>query len=699
MATDLGQAYVQIVPSARGIGGSISSIMNPEATSAGASSGQSFGKSMLAAMGIAKIASVATNAIKGSIDGAISRFDTLSNSARVFENMGFGAKETSKTMDDLKKSIQGLPTPLDGAVKGVQLIASSTGDLGKSRKLFESLNNGILGFGGSTAQVDNAVTQLSQAFSNGKVDAGTWNSMINSGLGPALNALAKTMGKTTGELKSGLSDGSISVEQFQEALINLNENGGGGLKSLKTISKDAMSGIGTGFANMKTAVVRGVANVIGKLDELSKAFTGKSIGENITVLSSMVDKIFTDIVSSMDGIIPVFNRIKEALQPVGEFVQTALVPAFSALVGKFGELAGTTVGVAGDFIKWLASPGGELARTLLTGLAVAIGIVATAFGIYNVVMGIATAITGAFTAVMAVLTSPITLVIVAIAALVAAGIMLYNHWDEVKAKATEVWNSILNTISGVWNGIISSVSSAINAVSSTVSNVFNSVLSVVQTIWNGIKSAITTPIEAAKNTVQSVIDGIKNILTSIGNVDLMGAGRAIIDGFVGGLKGAWEKGKEFVSGIGDWIKEHKGPIEYDRKLLIPAGNAIMNGLNSGLQDRFKDVKSTISGMADSMRDSFNVGQMINDELASVSNSDLQAKLYSGQNLVKQVIDGATGQTSNADVLRAIKGMSDRPIVVSNQVDSREFSRLTAQPMNEEIDLYQRQRNRMAGILI
>lgn len=104
-------------------------------------------------------------------------------------------------------------------------------------------------------------------------------------------------------------------------------------------------------------------------------------------------------------------------------------------------------------------------------------------------------------------------------------------------------------------------------------------------------------------------------------------------------------------------------------------------------------------MANEMQDSFNVGQMINDELASVSNSDLQAKLYSGQNLVKQVIDGATGQTSNADVLRAIKGMSDRPIVVSNQVDSREFSRLTAQPMNEEIDLYQRQRNRMAGILI
>lgn len=282
------------------------------------------------ASGATKIISKGIGLITSNIDGAINRVDTLNNANRVFENMGFSAGETSKTMDSLKKSIQGLPTPLDSAIKGVQLIASSTNDLGKSEQIFAALNNGILGFGGSAEMVDNAIIQLSQSFSNGKVDAQTWNSMINSGLGPALNALAKQMGLTAGQMKEGLSDGSISVEEFQDALIRLNKEGGGGLKSLEQIAKDSTAGIKTGLANMKTAIVRGVANVVTKIDEGLKSAGFGSISEIIADKGAKMEAALSKFAEMIPPMIKTAKELYDTLEP--------FAPVLAGLAGSIGTM-------------------------------------------------------------------------------------------------------------------------------------------------------------------------------------------------------------------------------------------------------------------------------------------------------------------------------------------------------------------------
>ena len=123
---------------------------------------------MASAMGAVAIAAKAFDVVRDAVGGAVNRFDTLNNSTRTFNNMGFGVQEVSQTMNGLKQSILGLPTPLDQAVKGVQMIAASTGDLSKSQKVYSALNDSIIGFGGSTADVNNAVIQLSQAFAMAK---------------------------------------------------------------------------------------------------------------------------------------------------------------------------------------------------------------------------------------------------------------------------------------------------------------------------------------------------------------------------------------------------------------------------------------------------------------------------------------------------------------------------------------------------
>lgn len=279
----------------------------------------------------------AFNGISSSIDGAISRIDTLANSTRAFQNMGFGEKQTAKAMENISKAIEGLPTALNDSVSNVQLLAASTGDLEKSVEVYKALNDGILGFGGDANMASNAIVQLSQAFSNGKVDAATWNSMINSGLGPTLNAIAKQMGVTAGELKDGLSKGKISVEDFQDALIDLDKNGGGGLKALDQIAKDSTKGISTSIANAKTAMVRGTAELIKGIDASLEAMNLPSITELITNAGKRMEGF-------LKGIAAAAPEIAGKLSFIGD--------TFSTVFGGIGKVF-SDVGVWIDNLRML----------------------------------------------------------------------------------------------------------------------------------------------------------------------------------------------------------------------------------------------------------------------------------------------------------------------------------------------------------
>lgn len=492
-------------------------------------------KQMATAFGLVKIAGAAMNILKSSMDGAIKRLDTLNNADRVFSNMGFSANETKTTMANLKKSIQGLPTPLDGAVKGVQLLASSTNNLGKSEKIYSALNNGILGFGGSTEQVENAVVQLSQAFSNGKVDAETWNSMIDSGLGPALNALAKQMGITSGELKAGLSDGSISVEKFQNALINLNEKGGGGLKSLKQIAKDATAGIGTGVANMKTAVVRGLANILGKFDELSKALTGNSIGQNITVLSGMIDKGFSAIVQSMDKILPAIQSLKENFSSISSFI-SPLLPVLAAAGGAFLAFKGYLVGLS-----------------VISTVTKALGMLNTAFTILSTV-GIKTTIS-----MLMGFMGPVGWIITAIGAVVAAVVYLWNTNEGFRNAVISIWESIKqifiaakdNIIAAwegfkeffvnLWQGITDGVSIAIE----TIKQLWTTLTTWFSELWTNVTTAISIAWTVITTTIMTIIQPFIEMFMNVWNNMSAGLSQIWL-GIQMIAQGAWELIKNII---------------------------------------------------------------------------------------------------------------------------------------------------------
>lgn len=305
---------------------------------------QSVFKSMLAATGVTKAVGFVSNMVKGSIGGAISRIDTMNNADRTFANMGFSVQETDTAMTALNESITGLPTAMNDAVENVQLLASSTHDLGKSEKIFSGINNAVLGFGGTSENVSGAVMQLSQAFSKGKIDGQAMNSLLSNNMGPVLDAMANKMGKTSAEFRDGLSKGTISVEQFQDALIDLNENGGGGLAALKQIASDATKGLATSMANMRTAVVRGTAEVIKNVDKFSEKVTGKSLTDWMAVFGSKMENGLKSFAAKMeplaDKIKPYFDVLKNGFTqmsgPVGKAID-AIKDSLSKLTGSFGN--------------------------------------------------------------------------------------------------------------------------------------------------------------------------------------------------------------------------------------------------------------------------------------------------------------------------------------------------------------------------
>lgn len=155
---------------------------------------------------------------------------------------------------------------------------------------------------------------------------------------------------------------------------------------------------------------------------------------------------------------------------------------------------------------------------------------------------------------------PIGWIIAAIIGLVALVIL---NWEKVSTFTSQAWSKIVSFITGAWENIKTGVSDGINSVIE----------------W-----------------FTGLPDRILSALGNLGDL-LLNAGKQILQGFLDGLEAGFENVKGFVTGIGSWIADHKGPKRYDLGLLVPAGGWIMDGLNTGLQDGMPALGSQLSDVA------------------------------------------------------------------------------------------------------
>ena len=458
--------------------------------------------------------------------------------------------------------------------------------------------------GGNADTFGSVAMVLTQTAGAGKLTTENWNQLADAipGASGKLQEAMKANGAYTGNFRDAMEKGEISADEFNQAIMQL---------GMSDVAKEAASSTKTmegALGNLEAAITGGLTDafnlikpaVTGALTEagnqisqfsqtatdgLQQFIQGISDTGAFQALSNMVSSIGNALSALGGAFTSIATTIAPGLQGLSDAgsIGTTVGDAFNGAAGIIQALAGKLTQF-GDWVNANAEP--------ISGALIAIGGGFAAFKVASVISAVVSALQGfslASTAASigqwalhaAMNATPVMILVTAIGALVAALVWFFTQTE----TGRQIWSQF----------------------TAFLGNCVNNIIAFFQSLPGRIGAFFQNAADGARNTWNSVVDWFKGlpgrILDAIGNVGsiLVNAGASIINGFLNGLKSAWNNVTGWISGIGDWIGDHKGPISYDRKLLIPHGKAIMSGVAQGLDACFQGkVKSAISAVNTSL---------------------------------------------------------------------------------------------------
>lgn len=263
-----------------------------------------------------------------------------------------------------------------------------------------------------------------------------------------------------------------------------------------------------------------------------------------SLLGTMLERAGVDCEKLRQNIIGVWTKIKQAIGYIGEGIRNVVVPIFegirTAAVVAFEEIQQAVAKVApgiAQFFKELSS--GKVDKKKWTDIGesigrIAVGVVAVIaavkgisaiFGVITTVISVVKAVISviklAFVvvksiitvikvvgAVISVLASAFGPVILAIAAAIAIGVLLWKNWDKIREAAGNLLEGIKTTIGNVRDAIVTGIQAAIDWITSLPAEALKWGSDIIDGIVSGIQSAVGRVGEAVKG----VADKIKSFL-------------------------------------------------------------------------------------------------------------------------------------------------------------------------------------------
>lgn len=276
------------------------------------------------------IASLIKSTILGNVDAAIKRVDTLSNYSRVMSNLGVGSVQANASVQKLSNKLIGLPTTLDDASGAVQRFTSVNSNISRSTDMFLALNNAILAGGASSEIQKSALEQLSQSYAKGKPDMFEWRSAMTA-MPAQMKQVAEAMGFVNASaLGEALRNGTVSMDQFMDTIMKLNTQGINGYQSFEEQARNATGGIATSIANMRTAIVRCMSEVMN------------------TIGQSNIAGFFTNIAKAINSCVPYVVAFTKVVMVAVGYLTALFGGKSKKLSSSFGGVSNNAKKAAGN---------------------------------------------------------------------------------------------------------------------------------------------------------------------------------------------------------------------------------------------------------------------------------------------------------------------------------------------------------------
>ena len=307
------------------------------------------------------------------------------------------------------------------------------------------------------------------------------------------------------------SEGGSSAKYFQQLGISV-KDANGDLRDSDEVFQEAIKKLGS----MKNETER---------DALAMKLFGKSAselnpliedgGETYARVAKLMNENGLQVVDQKtldnankfnDSLDDIKTLGLAALQSIGTQLAAYLAPALEKVVGFVGKIAGWINSLSPQVLTIVAGVGlivAAIAPALLIAgkFAMAISAISSAMALFGVTTTIAL--------------GPLALIVAAIAAVIAVGVLLYKNWGEIQKRLIGLKNGFIK----VWTGIKTKVVQAVQTMKKMVSNDFNAIKNVATRVWNAVKNAIMNPIKTAYHFVKGVIQKIKGFFPlSVGKI-------------------------------------------------------------------------------------------------------------------------------------------------------------------------------------